>query len=240
MKAVSRFDCTVARGRATLRFVPASRSAVLSPEALDSLRDAAEGLEAGLDLVVLEGAREDLFSPGADLTSLGALEPWSVPEFAERGRQAFLAFSRIPALTVAVVRGPCFGGALDLVLSADVVVALPAARFAHPGVRRGIVTGWGGTLTASRRLAGADLRRLFLEAEVLSAEVALDCGLVDAVVPDDADDAALEALLVRLEGPAGRTLLGLCGAASLLEGLSPALAIQLEERMDELKSIPAT
>jgi enoyl-CoA hydratase/carnithine racemase len=72
---------------------------------------------------------------------------------------------------------------------------------------------------------------------VFSAEVALACGLVDALVPDEA---ALEELLVRLEGPAGRTLLGLRDAAGLLEGLSPALAIQLEERMDELNSTPAT
>lgn len=237
MNAISRFERTVCGPRATLRFVPAGRSAVLSTEALDSLREEAERLSAHPGVVVLEGAREDLFSPGADLTALGALEPWAVPEFAERGRQAFLAFSRIPALTVAVVRGPCFGGALDLVLSADVVVALPAARFAHPGVKRGIVTGWGGTLTASRRLAGANLRRLFLEAEIFSAEVALDCGLVDAVVPGDC---ALEELLLGLEGPSGRVLRDLRGAVSHLEGLSPALAIHLEERRNELDATAAT
>lgn len=237
MNETSRFDCSVSGLRATLRFISAGRSAALSPEALDSLREGAEGIPAGLGLVVLEGARADLFSPGANLKALGDLEPWAVPEFAERGREAFLALSRIPALTVAVVRGPCFGGALDLVLSADVLVAMPTARFAHPGVKRGIVTGWGGTLTASRRLAGADLRRLFLEAEVFTAEVALESGLVDAVVPSED---ALEELLVRLEGPAGRTLLGLRDASGLLEGLSPALAIQLEERVHELKGIPAT
>jgi enoyl-CoA hydratase/carnithine racemase len=53
----------------------------------------------------------------------------------------------------------CTGGGFDLALACDRIVAADTATFSHPGVRRGLVTGWGARsacpLRAARRWPAA-------------------------------------------------------------------------------------
>ncbi|HEV8267624.1 MAG TPA: enoyl-CoA hydratase-related protein, partial [Thermoanaerobaculia bacterium] len=123
---------------ATLTFEPADARAVLDVDALESLLGAVDALrgEPNVEAVALFGARDDLFAAGADLDALARLSPVDAERFADLGRSVLAAWETLHATTVAVVRGACYGGALDLVLSTDVVVAFETARFAHPGVHR--------------------------------------------------------------------------------------------------------
>ncbi len=231
----ARFDLlrASAPGIRTLRFVPADRKGVLTPEALESLRGHLEALSADRDLrlAVLEGARHDLFAAGADLESIAVLTPHEAVAFAELGRAAFAAWEALGATTVAVVEGACFGGALDLVLSSDLIVALPNARFAHPGAQRGIITGWGGTARARERLSPTALRELFLEAEPVPAERALANGLVDVLLPDRT---ALDEHLSRWAGPHGDVLRCLKEVSRATLGLPVSRALVVEERLADL------
>jgi enoyl-CoA hydratase len=101
--------------------------------------------------------------------------------FARLGQETFDAIERLPCVTVALVDGDCFGGALDLILAFDLRFATPRSRFAHPGARLGIVTGFGGTSRWRKALDRPAARRLFLNNEVLTAEQALAAGLVDRI-----------------------------------------------------------
>lgn len=232
---ISRFEL---RGEAGvplchLRFATEDRRGVLSREVLASLETRLAELAADevVRLVVLEGAREDLFAAGADLEDIVKLTPQEALDFADAGRRAIGAWGALLPTTVAVVQGACFGGALDLVLASDLIVAYPSARFAHPGVRRGIVTGWGGTVRAGLRLSRPALHRLFVEAEPIGAERAHANGLVDFVVRDPA---SLEDLLNRWAGPEGDSLRLLKRVSRDVAGLPPAQALRVEERLQEL------
>ncbi len=226
-------------GTRRVRFVPADRKGVLDAEALASLAAAAEALagDGETTLAVLEGARPDLFAAGADLETVEALSGAPALDFADRGREALAAWESVPATTVAVVRGGCHGGALDLVLSTDLVLAFPAAAFAHPGAKRGIVTGWAGTVRAARRLAPRALLELFASGDPVPADRALANGIVDAVVSTDEE---LEELLRSFAGPAGDTVRRLKRTARAVEGLPLRAALSVEEALAALGSAEAS
>jgi enoyl-CoA hydratase len=84
-------------------------------------------------------------------------------------------------ITVALIDGDCFGGALDLVMAFDLRFSTPRSRFAHPGGKLGIVTGFGGTSRWRKTIDRAAARRLFLGNERMTAAEAMDAGLVDRV-----------------------------------------------------------
>ena len=63
-------------------------------------------------------------------------------------------------------------------------VAAPAAVFAHPGARLGIITGWGGTQRLPRLIGHARALEMFLTARRVTAAEALEFGLVDELAED--------------------------------------------------------
>lgn len=170
---------------------------LLSSSALRSIRAA---LPADGSLFVFRSARPGLFAAGADMAEMARFTPFEAYDFAQLGQTLFEEIASLPMVTVAIIDGDCFGGALDLALSFDLRFATPRSRFSHPGARIGMVTGFGGTSRWREALSQPTARRLFLGNEVLSAADALSAGLVDRI--DDAFDdelARLEAL------PVGRT-----------------------------------
>ncbi len=76
------------------------------------------------------------------------------------------------------------GGGLDLALACRVRVASTGAVFAHPGARLGIITGWGGTQRLPRLIGTARALEMFATTRRLSADAALEFGLVSHVHAD--------------------------------------------------------
>jgi enoyl-CoA hydratase/carnithine racemase len=83
----------------------------------------------------------------------------------------------------------------------DLRFSTPRSRFAHPGARLGIITGFGGTSRWRSVVSPAIARRLFIANEVFSSSDALAGGLVDRVATDFSADfdrlAALDSKKVR-------------------------------------------
>jgi enoyl-CoA hydratase len=157
----------------------------LSAATLDDLNESFSTLAARdrINAIIFTGT-QNVFASGADIRELQTLTPDTAREFAERGQRLFQKISEARQLTVAAINGYCMGGGLDLALACRVRVASPGAVFAHPGARLGIITGWGGTqrLTA---LVGAPLAlEMFTTAKRVSAEEALEIGLVSRVQTD--------------------------------------------------------
>jgi enoyl-CoA hydratase len=127
---------------------------------------------------------DDVFASGADIRELRELTPESAREFAERGQRLFQRIADAPKLSIAAVNGYCMGGGLDLALACRIRVASPAAVFAHPGARLGIITGWGGTQRLPRLIGAARALEIFATARRLDADEALAIGLVSRLHPD--------------------------------------------------------
>jgi enoyl-CoA hydratase len=135
----------------------------------------------GATMLVLRSGRPHIFAAGADMAEMRAFGARDAEEFARLGQELFDAIEALPAITVALIDGDCFGGALDLVLAFDLRFATPRSRFAHPGGKLGIVTGFGGTSRWRKAIDRAAARRLFLGNERMSAHEAMEAGLVDRV-----------------------------------------------------------
>lgn len=160
-----------------------------------ALRRIGAALPRQASLFVFRSGRPGLFAAGADMAEMQRFSPWEAWEFARLGQELFATIERMPSLTVALIDGDCFGGALDLVLAFDLRFATPRSRFAHPGARLGIVTGFGGTSRWRSVLSRRAANQLFLANRVLSAPEALELGLVDRVADShDEELARLETL----------------------------------------------
>lgn len=153
--------------------------------ALDEALDEAESDASPVLLLRSLPHEPPVFAAGADLADIAGLSVDEAPAFAEAGQRLFRRFEDFPALVLAAVDGPCFGGALDLASSCDFVAASPRARFAHPGARLGIVTGWGGTRRLPRQVGESAARAAFASGRALGAEEARDLGLVQQLLPEE-------------------------------------------------------
>jgi enoyl-CoA hydratase/carnithine racemase len=136
----------------------------------------------------------DVFASGADLRELSGLTPDAAREFAARGQRLFQKIADATQLTIAAINGYCMGGGLDLALACDVRCAAPSAVFAHPGARRGIITGWGGTQRLPRLIGTARALEMFTTAKLIDCREAYEIGLVSET-GEPVIDCALELAL---------------------------------------------
>lgn len=140
--------------------------------------------------VIFTGA-DDVFSAGANIRELAQLDSQSALEFSKFGQALFQKIADARQVTIAAINGFCMGGALDLALACDIRVASSNAVFSHPGAKRGIITGWGGTQRLAQIIGRTRALEFFTTAQLYSANEALKFGLVSHV-SDPVVDCALE------------------------------------------------
>ncbi len=125
-----------------------------------------------------------VFSAGADLNEVAALDSTTAYEFSRRGQALLAALGQAAPVTMAAIDGYCLGGGLDIALSCDLRYATPRSSFQHPGAKRGIITGWGGTQLLPRLIGADEARRLLITGERIDAQEALRIGLVNRICDD--------------------------------------------------------
>lgn len=170
---------------------------------VDTLREVQ--LNARLRAVVLTGAGERAFVGGADLETLGGLDPLSAREFIGRVHDACAALRDCPVPVIARINGWCLGAGVELAAACDLRIAAETAAFAMPEVRLGIPSVVEAALLP--RLVGAGRARwLVMTGETIGARQALEWGLVEKVVPAAELDAAVNAALDSLLAAADEAL----------------------------------
>jgi enoyl-CoA hydratase/carnithine racemase len=175
----------------------------LCVELRDKLAALAE--DEGLRACVLTGAGERAFIGGADIAELASLEPDTARRFITTLHEVCRALRELPVPVIARIRGYCLGGGLEVAAACDLRLAAADARFGMPEVRVGIPSVIEAALLP--RLVGwGKARELVLTAEMIGAEEALACGLVERVAPAAELDAALEHWLGALLAAAPRAL----------------------------------
>ena len=157
---------------------------LLSTAALGELFELLDRLPSELDAFCFFSGHASVFAAGADMQEMERSTPEDAAVFSRLGQTLFARIERLDCLTVALVDGDCFGGALDLALAFDLRVASSRSRFSHPGSRIGIVTGFGGTSRWRRHADAASARSLFLGNRVLSSGEAVEHDIVDLIVDD--------------------------------------------------------
>ena len=88
--------------------------------------------------------------------------------------------------TACIIDGFALGGGLELALACDFLVGLdsPKTQLGLPEVTLGLLPGFGGTARSAARMGAYDAVQFMIRGKPLSASGALDCGLLDAVLPN--------------------------------------------------------
>jgi 2-(1,2-epoxy-1,2-dihydrophenyl)acetyl-CoA isomerase len=164
--------------------------------------------------VVITGAGR-AFSAGADLRDLSGREertPEGHPDvrrvLTERYHPIITTIRTMPKPVVAAVNGPAVGIGLSLALAADLVVAAESAYLLLAFVNIGLVPDGGSSLFIPARVGFARASEMAMLGERIPAAKALDWGLVNRVVADDAFAAEVAALRDRLAAGPTRSYAG--------------------------------
>jgi enoyl-CoA hydratase/carnithine racemase len=83
---------------------------------------------------------------------------------------------------IAAVNGPAIAGGFELALVCDIVVAARTAFFALPEVKRGLIAGGGGIFRLARLAGLGRATQMLLTGGPISAEQALEAGIIAQVV----------------------------------------------------------
>lgn len=153
------------------------------------LADAFEGLgeDKAVRAIVIRGIGTKAFAPGADIEEFDTLRatPAQAKDYDTVMRRALAAVKAAPQPVVALVFGPCVGGALELACCCDLRISARSGRFGVPINKISVVMAYP-ELAAIRRVAGpAVAAEIVLEARVFDADEAFAKGLLTRVVEDD-------------------------------------------------------
>ena len=189
-------------------------------------------------VVVVTGAGND-FCSGADLSGRGGNAAAAAGASAgaqnqvhhlaamRRVNDACIALQRLPQPTIAKVRGVAVGAGCNLALGCDLVVASSTARFSEIFARRGLSLDFGGSWLLPRRIGMHRAKELALLAEIISANDALEMGLINRVLPDGEVDAFVDNWARKLA--AGPPI----ALAQTKRLLNNSLNVTLEEALDD-------
>ncbi len=169
---------------ATVTLNRPDRKNALDPQAWTTLHHTLELLASDdtVRIVTLTGA-EGNFCAGADLGKRAQDEHPNMRM--RRVNNVAVMLNEFPKPTIAMVEGIAVGAGMNLALSCDFVVAAESARFSAIFVRRGLSLDFGGSWLLPRLVGLRQAKRLAMLAEMLSAEQALELGLVTWVECDD-------------------------------------------------------
>jgi 2-(1,2-epoxy-1,2-dihydrophenyl)acetyl-CoA isomerase len=166
----------------------------------------------GVRAVVVTGAGR-AFSAGADLRDLSADRtadghPNVRKVLTERYHPIITTIRTMPKPVVAAVNGPAVGIGLSLALASDLVIAAESAYLLLAFVNIGLVPDGGSSLFVPTRVGFARATEMAMLGERIGAAQALQWGLVNRVVPDDAFAAEVAALRDRLAAGPTRSYAG--------------------------------
>ena len=154
---------------------------------LDAVVTELEG-DASLKGVVFTGRRPDQFLAGADVEAIAKItNPQVVKKAVLAVHGLFARIEALPARTVAAVGGPVPGGALEISLCCNIILATdnPKTRIGLPETMLGIVPGWGGSHRLPARVGIPMALDAILTGRLYPAKKAWKMGMIDRLTKDE-------------------------------------------------------
>ncbi|MFN3985779.1 MAG: 3-hydroxyacyl-CoA dehydrogenase NAD-binding domain-containing protein [Rhodocyclaceae bacterium] len=162
-------------------------SNTLSGEVLTELAGVIAALESNPPKgLIIASAKPAGFIAGADIEEFTRIDSADAARsLVERGWSLFDWIARLGFPTLALIRGHCMGGGLELALACRyrLVVDEPGTKLALPEVMLGIVPGWGGMKRLPEVVGPAAALDLMLTGKSVDAKKARRLGLADDCVP---------------------------------------------------------
>jgi enoyl-CoA hydratase/carnithine racemase len=139
-----------------------------------------------LRCIVVRGAGEKAFAAGADIAEF-ASERANAKQAKIYGNlihETMQSVARCRHPTVALIRGACVGGGLEIAAMCDLRIAGQSSRFGIPVNKLGLTMAYGELMGLLALVGRAVALEILLEGRVFDADEAYRKGLVNRVVPD--------------------------------------------------------
>jgi 2-(1,2-epoxy-1,2-dihydrophenyl)acetyl-CoA isomerase len=184
--------------------------------------------DASVRAVLITGAGR-AFSSGADLKVPREMTDGGLPDLSIRLREIYnpivLTIARAPKPVVAALNGPAAGLGAALALACDLILAAESSYLMLPFVKLGLIPDAGSAYLLATRIGYGRAVQLAMLGERLSAQRALEWGVINEVHPDDELAAASQAFAASLA--AGPTV----ALASMKQALRAGAQRHLEEQL---------
>jgi enoyl-CoA hydratase len=169
-----------ADGIAILRFNRPAKLNALTGEMIRELSDELKQLQGDVELrvVILNAEGDQAFCAGTDTRELAFLSEASAIEVAARGQKLYGQIDSFPVPVIAAVNGLAAGAGCELALACHLRVASLGATFSLPERKLGC----GGTQLRPLEVGEGRAVEIMLTGKTLTAEEALDIGLVNRLV----------------------------------------------------------
>jgi cyclohexa-1,5-dienecarbonyl-CoA hydratase len=201
---------------------------VMLREISDAITSAGE--RDDVKLLVLDSACK-VFCGGIDI---GEYTSQRVFQMLDAFHAAFSGMLDVGKPVLCVINGPAIGGGAELAAFGDLVIATPKARFAQPEITIGVFPPLASTILPF--LVGPKTAlELVLTGEAVTAERALELGLINRLVPEAQLEQTVNELISRITAHSGpvltmakKAILGGMGL-SLRDGMKNSMNIFLNE-----------
>jgi enoyl-CoA hydratase/carnithine racemase len=153
------------------------------------LGEAITGLSAedGIRCIVVRGAGDKSFAPGNDISEFET-ERANVEQARAYGadmHRTLAVFEQCRHPLVAMIKGICVGGGLEIAANCDLRICGESSRFGAPVNKLGLVMAHAELRGLLGLVGRATALEILLEGRVFGAHEARDKGLVTRIVPDD-------------------------------------------------------
>ena len=158
----------------------------LNSETIDELNKALSLADVNPDVrvILLTGSGEKAFVAGADIKEFAHFSVSEGQMLSARGHKLLFDFvENMSKPVIAAINGFALGGGLELAMSCHLRIASDNAKMGLPEVSLGVIPGYGGTQRLTQLVGKGKAIEMITTAAMISADEALDWGLVNYVVP---------------------------------------------------------
>jgi enoyl-CoA hydratase len=135
-----------------------------------------------LRAIIITGAGLKSFVAGADIAEFVGLSVEQGKALAQAGQDVFRQIETCSKPVIAAVNGFALGGGCELAMACHLRIASENAKFGQPEVNLGLIAGYGGTQRLIQYVGKTKAIELHITADMITAEQALNLGLVNYVV----------------------------------------------------------
>ena len=159
----------------------------LNPATAVELTQTIKSLETSQEakVIVITGQGQKAFCAGGDVALMRTLGPAEARKVALTVDELFHTIETSSRVVIAAVNGYALGGGCELAMACDLRLAAEKAQLGQPEINLGILPGWGGTQRLPRLIGVSRAKKLMFTGERITAQQAMDFGLVDQVYPAD-------------------------------------------------------
>jgi enoyl-CoA hydratase len=218
---------------ATIRLNRPEKRNALTSEMLGSLSQLLKKTENSTDVraLILTAEGHDAFCAGTDIRELAELDQQTALRASRHGQAVCDQLEKLPVPVIAAINGIAAGGGFELALACHLRIAVNTAEFSLPEIKLGAIPAYGGTQRLLREIGRGRAIEMILTGETISAEHAMNAGLVNRVVDHENLIPHVESLANHIAGMAPLAIRA--GLKAVIEGGEMSLedGLDLEARL---------